>query len=190
MRRVVYIGFLVISMLVGIAVTRELLCAAPTAQANGTNSIFLPLVMKSGFTCGEDPVPPGGPCPAICSACANGHCIIECTTPHECASASLICPIGFSCEVQCDSMQACEGGAVVCPDDYSCEVQCTDVEACKYLDIDCSSNGTCSLYCASMACENTVLNCGANACTLGCEGTCNPGGASVNCGDSCDCNIP
>ena len=141
-------------------------------------------------SCGEDPTPPGGVCPGICTGgCTDGRCIIDCTTPSACSDLTIICPPGFSCEVDCYGDAGCADATINCPDQYSCVVDCAQGSgACENAYINCSTDGTCTLLCGPQfdACRNTNLNCGNDACTAICS-SCSPP-PTVNCGNSCDCN--
>jgi cysteine-rich repeat protein len=137
------------------------------------------------LSCGTDPTPPGGECPAVCNAgCTNGICNIDCHNAYEC---NVQCPPGFACQVNCIGSNAC--GIINCPDDYSCQVNCVDNASCTGTLINCSAEGTCDVYCgADYACDGTHLNCGNDACTGTCGSLC-LGWPTATCGNSCDCSF-
>ncbi|MBI4956796.1 MAG: hypothetical protein HY908_32565 [Myxococcales bacterium] len=135
------------------------------------------------FSCGQQPSPPAGSCPAACTGgCSSGTCIIDCNDSGQCSSQTLACPPGFACEVQCGGSQACDGATIDCPDLYACQVLCTG--SCANAIVACGS-GTCDLACGGNRCAGAVVTCGQNRCTASCQGgTSFP---SVTCGGSCDC---
>jgi hypothetical protein len=137
------------------------------------------------FTCGQEPSPPGGACPAICTGgCLDGTCIIACNTNNACKDDTLDCPAGFACTVECGANDACKNAIINCPSRYACNVACS--VDCEGANINCST-GTCSLTCgAGMACKNADLGCGGNTCEATCNGTADL--PAVACGSSCDCD--
>jgi subtilisin-like proprotein convertase family protein len=118
--------------------------------------------------CGPPPCPAAlpwkGTCPAACSSCAGGVCVIGCNSAAACALAEIECPAGLPCRVECGGLSACQLASVSCPPDAACELVC---------------NG---LY----SCQGTWLGCGSHACTASCTGAGSSVG-SVDCGSACLC---
>jgi len=140
--------------------------------------------------CGEDPIPPGGECPAVCNGgCIDGKiCLINCGSSGECRSTLINCPPAFSCQVECLDGDACLNSDINCPADYRCEVNCA-FGGCNNTIINCSQEGSCNLNCGfGRSCYEVEVNCGNDACTVDCGGSIdnNP---SINCGNSCNCNL-
>jgi hypothetical protein len=104
-----------------------------------------------------------GTCPAVCTRCENGTCIVDCNYPYACGLAQLKCPMGWACSILCSSA----AGACSAP----LSVQCAD--------------GPCLIQCASGACLGSKMVCGSGAC----EARCNPGSGqpAVECGSACSC---
>ena len=137
-------------------------------------------------TCGFDPSPPGGECPAVCNGgCADGVCVIECTL-NDCLGETISCPDGYACEVVCTEYGACTSATIDCPDTYSCTVTCLEDWSCNNTTINCSDDGVCDLECGAMGCVGTQLNCGYDACSATCGGIC-LAEPTVACGSSCEC---
>jgi len=137
-------------------------------------------------SCGIDPTPSGGECPSECSGgCLEGNtCIINCD--QGCSGTLMSCPAGFSCRIECTSTNACSDATISCPDDYMCEILCDGDNSCSSAVINCSAEGLCNLSCRGSSCQNTLLNCGNDACTATCSQTVfNP---NVICGNTCNCN--
>jgi hypothetical protein len=141
-------------------------------------------------SCGLDPPPPGGVCPAVCSGgcTADNVCVIDCDTS-DCIAAVITCPPGFACDVRCTGNAACGSATILCPATYSCHVACEGDWSCSSTTINCSSDGTCDLECGTTACPGTLLDCGYDACSASCEGMC-LAEPMVDCGSSCECTGP
>lgn len=144
--------------------------------------------MGGTLGCDEEPDPPGGTCPAVCTgSCSMGNtvCVFDCDAPNSCTSATLSCPPGFACEVRCRGSGSCQGATVSCPSLYPCEVTCEMNSACTSTTITCSS-GTCALICGAGngVCQGANLACGPNTCTATCDDQDSP---TVTCPPSCDC---
>lgn len=160
---------------------------ASQAPDLGDFKLYLPCIIRP-FQCGVDPAPPGGICPPICSSCDGMRCSIECLES-TCRDNTVQCPPGFSCLVECAD-EGCKTSMIECPDLYTCQVYCAGGSwGCEGLTINCSSQGMCSLTCESLACTNSQLICGNDACTAECldSGPCYP---EVNCGSACSCSYP
>jgi len=137
------------------------------------------------FTCDQEPSPPGGSCPAICTGgCLDGTCIIPCNTDSACEGDTINCPAGFACTVECGANDGCKNTTVNCPSRYACNVACS--VDCQNANVNCNT-GVCNLTCgAGNACKNVDLTCGANTCSATCNGSLDL--PLVACGSSCDCD--
>lgn len=113
-----------------------------------------------------------GECPAVCTECVNGTCIVRCEATLSCSS-QIMCPPGMPCQVICSGDRSCTGG-VSCGDATSCDITCSFLRACGGL-----------------------ITCGAGPCTVACTGdrSCNGafdvGGvvAGIDCTQSCACDV-
>lgn len=102
-------------------------------------------------------------CPAVCTSCMNGTCIVDCSGPGACQD-KVICPGTLPCEVRCAGSGSCPGG-----------VECS-ATACT---VTCSGDGSCmdGISCdASCACETSCEGLGSCAGTIDCPGNCVQGG--------------
>ena len=108
-----------------------------------------------------DAAPGPGACPAVCSACEDDTCYIDCEGTGRCPDR-VACPAGWDCDVACLGIQACAAG-VSCGDAVSCSVRCEGSSAC--------AGG---------------VTCGAGACSIECVGA----GAclTLDCSESCACD--
>jgi len=121
--------------------------------------------------CPEPAVPTGDGCPAQCSSCADGECLIDCTGSEACLGESHFCPPDFDCRVVCTGHDACDSGAVHCPTDYGCTLECEGDDPCGHVEMFCGA-GPCTVQCAastSNACNDVHLYCDAGPCTAICE---------------------
>ncbi|HUQ01283.1 MAG TPA: hypothetical protein VM261_02255 [Kofleriaceae bacterium] len=100
-------------------------------------------------------------CPAACTSCMNGTCIIECGAAGAC-DAKVVCPGTMPCTVRCTGANACDMG-----------VDCATASTC---DVTCSGPGSCA----------GQVTCGAKACTVACDGdgSCGDG---IFCDSACAC---
>ena len=101
-------------------------------------------------------------CPAECTRCESGICVIECLGADDCSQA-VVCPAGVPCQVYCDGSDSCAGG-----------IDCTFASVCR---ISCGGVGACA----------EKVECGAGLCEIDCTGT-GSCAAGLNCSNSCDCN--
>lgn len=100
-------------------------------------------------------------CPAACTSCMDGACVIECDGPGECAS-KVTCPGTMPCIVRCTGASACDAG-----------VECGMASSCE---ITCGGPGSCGAR----------ILCGQGSCSVSCSGggSCNDG---IDCSDACEC---
>lgn len=115
-------------------------------------------------------------CPAACTRCETGSCIIECDVAGACA-APVVCPAGLPCVVRCGGANACAGG-VTCSADR-CDVTCSGTGSCDG-NIDCSTACACTTACSGAgACNQSLIECPG-------PGFCTQGGQCVNQPSQCD----
>ncbi len=133
--------------------------------------------------CHEKPEPPGAGCPAPCTSCNAGECVVDCSLT-DCESA-VTCPQGFSCTVLCNKNRACRESFILCPETYACKIVCSDVEACEETQITCDT-GVCDLECGTQdeVCKGMWMLCDEKACSATCAGTSKP---QVDCSGQCPC---
>lgn len=131
---------------------------------------------------GEDPSDAGvdaldgAACPAACTRCETGSCIIECNETDACA-APIVCPAGLPCVVRCGGANACAGG-ITCSTSR-CDVTCTGNGSCDG-DIDCRDACACTTSCTGNgACNQSLIECPG-------PGFCTQGGQCVNQPSQCD----
>lgn len=100
-------------------------------------------------------------CPAGCTRCEDGVCIIECLDDLSCIGL-VTCPDGLACAVECSGLQSCQSG-VSCGGATACEVSCDGRQSCF-----------------------SGVACGETACAVECRGrdSCAFG---IDCTDSCAC---
>jgi hypothetical protein len=124
-------------------------------------------------------------CPAACTTCTNGTCVIECGTAGAC-SAKVVCPGTMPCTVQCTGANACDEG-VDCATASTCNVTCSGPGACsgqvtcgaKACTVACDGDGSCGdgIFCdSSCACETSCGGLGSCGGTVDCPGNCVQGG--------------
>ncbi len=138
-----------------------------------------------------DGTPDGPPfvCPASCTRCEGGICIIECSTDGSC-SDTVVCPAGVPCNVRCNGQLACQRG-VNCTQASSCAIECTNGSACIG-NLTCGK-GRCDINCTGASSCTAGIDCGQScACDVRCigGGTCSPaascpGGAACDTGPGC-----
>jgi hypothetical protein len=135
--------------------------------------------------CGESPTPSANGCPAVCTSCSAGVCLIDCAGGSECKGKTLTCPTGMHCEVRCDADAACSGAIVECPEDYACSLTCDGALACENAHLECSAIGPCKVTCGkSTSCQGTAVFCGENACDATCSDGSKP---KQKCSGACSC---
>lgn len=105
-------------------------------------------------------VPPA--CPAVCTSCVGGTCVIDCQNAQDCPDT------------------------VVCPPDLNCDVTCTGNQRCAD-GVDCSAALDCSIACDGIGACAGGVTCGSGACDVNCtgQGACLSG---VDCSASCACD--
>jgi hypothetical protein len=129
---------------------------------------------------------PGGPpvnvpdaapqpgCPAVCSECNAGTCVIACNGEDACPDL-VTCPAGWACEVECQGPQSCDAG-VSCGDATRCEVSCDGIGACGGgvtcgtgpCEIECRGVGACQTIDCSESCACDTDCADGAACALSC----------------------
>jgi hypothetical protein len=151
-------------------------------------------VCQQGW-CVVGSAPDAGPsCPAACTSCVAGRCVITCASAQDCPSR-VVCPAGLDCDVTCTGNQRCTDG-VDCSRAGDCTIVCEGVGACAAgvtcgsgaCDVECSGVGACALgidCSASCACDTECEDdvCAAPACP-GDEGECERSGECSSAG--CD----
>lgn len=124
-----------------------------------------------GWCVADDPVDAPA-CPAVCSRCEGGTCIIECDTAGEC-DQRVICPAGLDCDVRCQLAGSC-GAGVQCSTGR-CSIACDGAGSCGG-DLDCGDACACVTSCGGAgACGGTTTCPGPGACTVAGECTDGPG---------------
>jgi hypothetical protein len=159
-------------------------CLVPTCP-EGTTACGTDACCGAGSVCENNqcvqanqcPADPGGgdPCPAGCTDCIAGVCMIDCQGD-KCSNGEGP-PNGF---------------AVNCPDNINCRVDCTN-GGCIGAHIRCPNVGTCTIACGGAnACQDGRVTCGKSACSVESCGTSVPPGDAPyfiqwDCADSCGC---
>jgi hypothetical protein len=123
--------------------------------------------------CAPPAVPGEGECPATCSACDGGRCIVDCTAT-DCSNATVACPEGWPCDFLCVGDGACKRGTLECAPDRDCTVECEGFEACQRGAVICGA-GTCAVTCSAdqNACHSLEVACGPATSTVTCAGPSN-----------------
>lgn len=120
------------------------------------------------------PVDAATVCPAVCTSCEDGVCIIACHGSGSCPG-QIVCPAGWPCEVECVGIETC-GAGVSCGDATECAVRCQGAGSCMSgvfcgagpCDVDCSGPGACLVIACSGSCACDT-ECGNGAlCTREC----------------------
>lgn len=76
-----------------------------------------------------DAAPPdAGTCPAPCTECSAGRCVVRCDTAGACPGP-ITCPANLACEVICSGDGSC-GGLIDCDATCACDVTCTGAGSC------------------------------------------------------------
>jgi hypothetical protein len=102
-----------------------------------------------------------GACPARCTSCMNGACVIECE--NGACDGRVVCPPGMPCLVICRG-NSCTG------------------------DIDCRAGSRCIVRCQGNNSCRGLISCGAGECDVTCGGT-NSCTALIDCSNSCSCDV-
>lgn len=118
--------------------------------------------------CAPMPVLGEGECPAVCTRCDGGRCLVDCGTT-DCSNTDVTCPEGWPCDIACTSADACKRADLSCAIDHDCTVTCEGVEACLNATIVCGA-GTCAVTCGSQedACHKLEVVCGPADSTITC----------------------
>ncbi|HRI08999.1 MAG TPA: hypothetical protein PKW35_14355, partial [Nannocystaceae bacterium] len=139
-------------------------------------------------TCGLDPTPTAGQCPAACTGgCTGDTCTIACNGNAACKSATLTCPPGWICEVECNGSQACAAATVLCPD-QACSLTCSQQSACAGTTIECGE-GSCDLHCGAgkSVCLGAQFHCGPNKGAVSCTSPIDPPTLVPSADSMCTC---
>jgi hypothetical protein len=136
-----------------------------------------------------------GVCPARCTACTNGTCLIQCE--QGMCDGRIVCPAGMPCVVVCRN-GAC-GSDIDCSDATRCDIRCSGNNSCQGLivcgtgrcDVACGGNNSCpALIDCSDACACEVECTGANTCrgNSSCPNSdmCSAGNGCSDMGAGCD----
>ena len=118
--------------------------------------------------CAPEPVLGEGECPAACTSCDGGRCLVDCGTT-DCSNTDVTCPEGWPCDIACTVADACKRGDLSCATDRDCTVTCQGVEACMNAMIVCGA-GTCAVTCSAddNTCRKLDVVCGPADSTLTC----------------------
>ena len=110
--------------------------------------------------CAPEPVLGVGDCPAECTSCDGGRCLVDCGAL-DCRNDSVACPDGWPCDFVCGADMACKGADLHCNADRDCTVDCQGKGACQNATVVCGS-GTCVVTCGSQtdACRSLDVACG------------------------------
>jgi hypothetical protein len=100
-------------------------------------------------------------CPAICTSCDQGTCVIDCNGSSACGQ-QVVCPVGMACRVSCGA-SACGNG------------------------IDCSGATSCTISCNQSSSCGSALVCGSGPCAIQCDGQSSCAG-HIDCSSSCKCD--
>jgi hypothetical protein len=137
-------------------------------------------------SCGTSAAPVSSDCPAVCTSCSEGTCVIACDEKDECKQAVLACPEGLNCEVSCSGEAACNDAVIQCAEGPACRLLCSNVDACKKASLVCRG-GPCTVECGGVqnACRDATIHCDTNACAAECLGSVEA--PRLECGDACLC---
>lgn len=137
-------------------------------STGGTTTIG-PIPMQ----CAPEPVLGEGECPASCTSCDGGRCLVDCSTA-ECQNADVACPEGWPCDFACTVDSACKRADLTCAADRDCTVTCQGAEACQNTTVICGA-GPCAVTCGAEdnACRRLDVVCGPADTTLTCASASN-----------------
>ena len=136
--------------------------------------------------CGSPSVPAtAAACPAVCTRCEAGFCVIECHGQDACKEGELSCPNGLACRLECEGKSACTKANLICPDTFDCVLSCAGDDACKDARTRCTGN--CAIDCSAgaKACEHLDVTCGDGLCQAFCQT--DSIAPKLNCGSACSC---
>lgn len=126
-------------------------------------------------------------CPATCTSCTEGRCLMDCSDGH-CRRGYVNCPAGLPCDVRCRGVESCGDITartyVICAEGSPCTLDCLGSNACRYvllsrpfgdtLHVRCDDEG--GPACVEMGCSvppsESFLVCGARGCNV--TGSCRP----------------
>lgn len=145
--------------------------APPASETGSSTSGDASTSGTTGSTpsqCEPEVVPGQGACPASCTSCDGGRCLVDCGVL-DCQSGEVTCPAGWPCDIACTGDGACKRSDLTCPLDRDCAVTCQGFEACQMATITCGV-GSCPVTCSAdgNSCHMLDLACGAADSTITC----------------------
>lgn len=154
-----------------------------TVDRDGGGATDAPVTDAPATDAPRDVVVDTGPtCPAACSRCTGGACVITC--PGGKCGGTITCPPGQPCVIDCSNPNSCDNKTVKCAAGQPCTVDCAANRSCSTMTLDANGGKLC-VKCngGNMACDTLTCQLSGGAT---CTRTCAAGGQACN--DVCMAN--
>lgn len=140
-----------------------------TLDTGGDSTVGTTTIGPIPMQCASEPVLGEGECPASCTSCDGGRCLVDCSTA-DCEDADVACPEGWPCDFACTADSACKQADLTCATDRDCTVICQGKNACRETKVTCGA-GPCAVTCGSQkdVCRTLDVECGPADATITCE---------------------